>query len=203
MEDLDLTKILAGEYWGFDEMTEGETRTLNRRFAEERPWDIGANGKTSPSRQIPRRYLRSNSQAAAIQCWLRASAAARIVVKSFGLGTSITANASRQSQEIVPAGHKHPVHSKAGNPDQEPPVSQNPSLPGILLLSILSALWVGRNRVICLGVPWAQKAHVRRSGVLLQEPLDWCDAVRVKVFRRLRAQEAKQPHRVGVRTHGR
>lgn len=39
VEDLDLTKILVGDYCEFDEITEGAARTLISRFAEERPWE--------------------------------------------------------------------------------------------------------------------------------------------------------------------
>lgn len=37
VEDLDLTKILVGDYWEFDEITEDEARALIGKFAEERP----------------------------------------------------------------------------------------------------------------------------------------------------------------------
>lgn len=39
VEDLDLMKILVGDYWEFDEITEDEARALIGQFAEERPWE--------------------------------------------------------------------------------------------------------------------------------------------------------------------
>lgn len=38
-EDHDLTKILVGDYWEFDEITADEAQAFISRFAEERPWE--------------------------------------------------------------------------------------------------------------------------------------------------------------------